>query len=109
MDRYTYRAKDIVKSISSKTVKINKSILQSYPKVSHLIWNSSVYKFVVEHGFDENDEKIYKEIGIDVTDSGPSFNSPLETLSEVLNKVLGELSILYLSFKKWRLNDINES
>lgn len=55
-----------------------------------MIWINSIYKFIIEHGWDENEERIYKEIFIDVTDSVPSFDSPMETLGAVLDKTMNE-------------------
>jgi hypothetical protein len=47
---------------------------------------------MIEHDFNKDGEKLFKEIYIDVTDSIPHFDSPMETLSSVLDRVTGEFS-----------------
>jgi len=77
------------------------------PIGAHLIWKSSVYKFVVPSDYDENQERTYKEIWIDVTNSVPPFDSPKQTLGSVLDEIVKTLpkNSLILDFGAGKLRN----
>ncbi|MGA9150481.1 MAG: class I SAM-dependent methyltransferase, partial [Candidatus Nitrosopolaris sp.] len=77
------------------------------PIGAHLIWKSSVYKFLVPSDFDQDQERTYKEIWIDVTNSVPPFDTPKQTLGSVLDKIVKGLptSSLILDFGAGKLRN----
>lgn len=73
----------------------------------NLIWKSPIYKFVIQGDLDDNDEQIYKEITIDVTDSVPTQDSPGIVLGSVIDQVLHEVpkKALILDFGAGKLRN----
>jgi hypothetical protein len=61
------------------------------PKGAHLIWKTSIYRFVIPDNLNRSNTKRYKEVWIDVTDSVPPFDSPKDTLGSVLDNVLEKI------------------
>jgi SAM-dependent methyltransferase len=58
------------------------------PIGAELIWTSPVYKFIFPYETADYDERTFKEILIDVTNSAPTFDSTRNTMGRVLDEVL---------------------
>jgi hypothetical protein len=57
------------------------------------MWESSIYKLNQPSGIDEDGNRVYKQIVIDVTRSAPSFATPGKALTSALGKTLATAGV----------------